>query len=133
MYSTYQYNLVFFRELRRYLFYRDQIGFELFMINVVGNVVAFMPFGYLVPVLYREQRGDKTHLGHYFRSFLFVTILGFLLSLSVETIQLFSKVGCFDVDDLMLNTMGVMVGFILYYVSKKLIRIFGKSKESGKE
>ena len=122
-YTTYQYNLRLFRELRRYLAYKEQIGSLYFLINVVGNIVAFMPFGFLVPVLYREQRREATHNGHYFRSFLFVTVLGFLLSLGVETIQLISKVGCFDVDDLMLNTSGVVLGYLIYYVSKKIIGI----------
>ncbi len=121
VYTTYQYNLKLFHELRRYLAYKDQIGNLYFLINVVGNVVAFMPFGFLVPVLYREQRKEATHNGHYFRSFLFVTVLGFLLSLGVETIQLVSKVGCFDVDDLMLNTAGVVLGYLIYYISKKII------------
>ena len=121
VYTTYQYNLKLFHELRRYLAYKDQIGNLYFLINVVGNVAAFMPFGFLVPVLYREQRKEATHNGHYFRSFLFVTVLGFLLSLGVETIQLVSKVGCFDVDDLMLNTSGVVLGYLIYYISKKII------------
>lgn len=120
-YTDYQYNLELFRELRRYLSYRGQIGNVYFLINVVGNVVAFMPFGFLVPVMYREQRHELTHRGHYFRSFLFVAFLGLLLSLAVETVQLVTKVGCFDVDDLMLNTTGVILGYLVYYISKKLI------------
>lgn len=135
-YTTYQYNLTFFRELRRYLAYRDQIGNAYFLINVVGNVVAFMPFGFLVPVMYREQRKESTHNGHYFRSFLFVTALGFFLSLGVETIQLVSKVGCFDVDDLMLNTFGVILGYLIYYISKKIIGImelYGRSRQGEGE
>lgn len=129
-YPTYQYNLHLFRELKRYFDYRNRIGIGLFLVNVVGNVAAFMPFGFLVPVLYREQRGKKTHQGRYFRSFLFVTFLGFLFSLSVETVQLITKVGCFDVDDLMLNTLGVMVGYIGYFISKVTI---GKYQERKKQ
>ena len=125
-YSSYQYNFRLFRELSRYIRYRSQIGYMYFLINVVGNVAAFMPFGFLVPVLYREQRGGGTHRGHYFRSFLFVSLLGFLFSLAVETVQLVTKVGCFDVDDLMLNTIGVMLGYVVYYISKKLIGRFGR-------
>lgn len=125
-YSTYQYNLEPFRELRRYLAYRGQIGNELFLINVVGNVVAFMPFGFLLPVMYREQRREVVFQGHYFRSFLFVTFLGFLFSLGVETVQLVTRVGCFDVDDLMLNTLGVIIGYIIYYICKKIIGLLGK-------
>lgn len=125
-YSSYQYNLQLFQELKRYFSYRNRIGDMYFLINVVGNVVAFMPFGFLVPVLYREQRKDVVYLGHFFRSFLFVSVLGFLMSLAVETVQLLTKVGCFDVDDLFLNTVGVMLGYIIYYISKKLIGRFGK-------
>ena len=120
VYTTYQYNLKLFHELRRYLAYKDQIGNIFFLINVVGNVVAFMPFGFLVPVLYREQRREATHNGHYFRSFLFVTMLGFLLSLGVETIQLITKVGCFDVDDLIYNTIGAALGFALFTLFRML-------------
>lgn len=125
-YSSYQYNFTLFRELNRYIQYRSQIGIMYFLINVVGNVVAFMPFGFLVPVLYREQRKGGAHRGHYFRSFLFVSFLGFLFSLAVESVQLVTKVGCFDVDDLLLNTIGVMLGYVVYYISKKMIGLFGR-------
>lgn len=125
-YSTYQYNLELFREIRRYIMYREQIGMAYFAINLLGNVVAFMPFGFLVPVMYREQRKGVSFTGHYFRSFLFVTLLGFLFSFVIETIQLVTKVGCFDVDDLFLNTLGVVLGYIIYYISKKIIGAWGK-------
>ena len=124
-YTTYQYNLELFREIKRYLMYREQIGMVYFAINLLGNVVVFMPFGFLVPVLYREQRKGVHFKGHYFRSGLFVTFLGFAFSLVVETIQLVTKVGCFDVDDLCLNTFGVILGYICYYLSKKIIRALG--------
>ena len=125
-YSEYHYNLELFRELKRYLNHRGVIGNELFLINVVGNVVAFMPFGFLVPVMYREQRREGVYKGHFFKSFLFVSLLGFLFSLSVEAVQLVTMVGCFDVDDLVLNTSGVMLGYIIYFISKKTIGIMGK-------
>lgn len=125
-YETYKYNLELFHEIKRYWYHQEQIGTVFFLINLVGNVVVFMPFGFLVPVMYREQRKDVSYTGHYFRSFLFVTMLGFVFSLGIETIQLVTKVGCFDVDDLFLNTLGAVVGYILYYISKKIIRLFGK-------
>ena len=125
-YSTYQYNLELFREIKRYIMYREQIGMAYFAINLLGNVIAFMPFGFLVPVMYREQRKGVSFRGHYFRSFLFVTLLGFLFSFFSETVQLVTKVGCFDVDDLFLNTLGVVLGYIIYYISKKMIGVLGK-------
>ncbi len=125
-YTTYQYNLELFREIKRYLLYREQIGDIYFGINLLGNVVVFMPFGFLVPVLYREQRKGVVYRGHYLRSGLFVTWLGFQFSLAIETIQLVTKVGCFDVDDMFLNTIGVVLGYIMYYVSKKVISFLGR-------
>ena len=125
-YETYKYNLELFKEIKRYWYNREKIGTLFFLINLVGNVVVFMPFGFLVPVMYREQRRDVVYRGHYFRSMLFVLLLGFLFSLVIEFIQLVTKVGCFDVDDLLLNTSGVLLGYIIYYISKKLIGVFGK-------
>lgn len=84
------------------------------------------PLGFLLPVMYREQRKGVVYSGHYFRSFLFVTCMGFMVSLLVETVQLITKVGCFDVDDLFLNTAGVMLGYLCYYISKKMIGHMGK-------
>lgn len=125
-YTTYQYNLELFREIKRYIMYREQIGTLYFSINLLGNVLVFIPFGFLVPVLYREQRKGVNYRGHYLRSGLFVTWLGFLFSLAIETIQLLARVGCFDVDDLFLNTLGVVIGYIIYYISKKIIGALGK-------
>ena len=107
-YTTYQYNLELFREIKRYLMYREQIGMVYFAINLLGNVVVFMPFGFLVPILGRKKR-----------KFWFTALLGFELSLSVECIQLVTKTGCFDVDDIFLNTIGGMLGYLVYALMQR--------------
>ena len=56
--------------------------------------------------------------------------------MAVETVQLVSKVGCFDVDDLILNTIGVALGYICYSICHKIISCFRKGrgqKERDKE
>ena len=45
-----------------------------------------------------------------------ICISGFLLSLTVEVIQLITKVGCFDVDDMILNTLGAALGYVLFRI-----------------
>ena len=45
---------------------------------------------------------------------IFTTIVGFATSLAIEFTQLMSHVGCFDVDDLMLNTIGAFLGSLIY-------------------
>jgi glycopeptide antibiotics resistance protein len=120
-YTDYQYNLTLFRELSRYIKYRDVVGIDYFLINVVGNVVVFMPFGFFVHSL-----NKKKCTGIF--GFLSITAVGFLFSLAVETVQLVTKVGCFDVDDLLLNTIGVALGVICYYICRWIMAKRKKGK-----
>lgn len=102
--AEYRYNLTLFREIRRFYRYRELLGYKAFFINVFGNVLAFVPFGILMPKLvYR--------LKHCF----LVTLMALELSLLVELAQLCFKIGSFDVDDLFLNTIGGFVGYLIYY------------------
>lgn len=100
---TYQYNLILFHEIRRFIIYRRQLGFAAVVLNLVGNVIAFVPFGVFLPLLVKRTR-----------SFVKTVLLGFEFSLFVEIVQLFGKVGSFDVDDILLNTLGVMGGYLLF-------------------
>ena len=83
--------------------YYDILGMEALIINLVGNVAAFMPFGFFMPVVSRRSRGPVR-----------IILLGFGFSLMLETIQLVFRVGSFDVDDLILNTLGAGLGFFCY-------------------
>ena len=107
----YHYNLELFREIKRYIAYRDQFGVEYFMVNIVGNVLAFLPFGFFVPILSPKNR-----------KFFWVTLYGFEFSLMVELVQLSFQVGTFDVDDLLLNTIGSMLGYIAFLICKKRLK-----------
>ena len=116
--GEYRYNLVPFEEIRRFWIYRQQVGVSAAFLNLAGNVIGFMPFGFLLPVMAARMR--------HFR----VTVpLGFLLSLSVEVIQLFTRVGSFDVDDLMLNTLGVVLGYLLFILLNGIMRMLDHGKK----
>lgn len=121
-YTDYQYNFTLFRELSRYIKYREVVGMDYFLINVVGNVVVFMPFGFFVPSLFKKKQRNVL-------AFFIITALGFLFSLAVETVQLVTKVGCFDVDDLMLNTIGVALGYICYCICHRMWRKMRRKKK----
>lgn len=129
----FQYNFKPFHEIKRYFHNIDRIGFTYFIINVFGNIVAFIPFGFLVPILYREQRDGVVYKGHYFRSFLNVLFLGATVSFVVEVTQLISKVGSFDVDDLILNTIGVIIGYLFYYFTKVILAKLQGYNKKGKK
>ena len=100
---SYRSNLIPFREIRRFIVYADLLGPMAVISNLFGNIVIFMPFGFLVPILGRKKR-----------NFWFTSLLSFALSLAVECIQLVTRTGCFDVDDIFLNTIGGMLGYLVY-------------------
>lgn len=105
MYLDYKYNLKPFREIRRFWVYRGQLGLESVVVNLFGNVLAFVPYGMVLPMLSEKKR-----------NFFLVTLLTFEFSLVIETTQLITKAGCFDVDDLILNTLGGVLGYMLYKI-----------------
>lgn len=107
----YRYNLTPFQEIKRFWIYRHRVGFWVAFLNLAGNVIGFLPFGFFLPILSKRLRNGAV-----------VTALGFGLSLLVESIQLVFKVGCFDVDDLILNTLGAAIGYMLFAVCNYLRR-----------
>jgi len=110
----YRYNLVPFKEIKRFWQYRETIGYFGVITNLAGNVIGFVPFGFILPIIQRNTR-----------TLFFIGFSGFSLSLSVECIQLIFKVGIFDVDDLILNTAGAILGYLMFVVC---YRIYGKAR-----
>lgn len=89
-------NFIPFKEMFRYSF-----GSNLFIKNVLGNIIMFIPYGFFVSY-YLDLKKPLS-------AFLMVL----LVSVSIETTQLL--IGrVFDVDDIILNLIGGMIGFIIY-------------------
>lgn len=101
----YAYNLELFKEIKRFYQYREQLGMKAFVMNVFGNVAGFVPCGFFLPIV--SRRGKKWYNA---------ILLCFGLSLCIELAQLVFKVGSFDVDDLLLNTLGGALGYVCYHV-----------------
>ncbi|SHJ21981.1 VanZ like family protein [Parasporobacterium paucivorans DSM 15970] len=105
----YRYNLVLFKEINRFLSNVGTLGLYAVVLNIAGNILVFIPFGLLVPVISIQKRG-----------FLFVAFMAFGFSLLVEAVQLILKIGCFDVDDLLMNTIGGCIGYLIFLVYRKI-------------
>ena len=114
--QEYHYNFVLFQEIMRFWNYREQLGIFPVFANLAGNILIFIPFGFFVPMS-RERK-----------SILATTIGAFLLSLVIESIQLYTRVGCFDVDDLLLNTLGGVTGYIIFTTSYWMRRDYGEKR-----
>lgn len=112
--DSYRYNLHLFIEIKRFYHLLGTGCHRQAVLNLFGNIVCFTPFGLYLAV---EMKNKKALI-------LRVTFLTFLFSLCVETVQLYFRIGIFDVDDLMLNTLGGMVGGILYKILRKIGRVF---------
>ena len=94
----------------KYILDNDSLG-RIARLNIIGNVVAFIPFGIFLPVL--SHRRIKL---------IATTLYSFSLSLAIELTQLITMVGSCDVDDLILNCLGGLTGYIIYAVWYKIIR-----------
>ena len=78
------------------------------VINLAGNVVLFLPIGYFLPRLWVPMR----------KFFPFLLTCTFSVCL-VELLQLLSLLGRMDIDDLILNLFGMLLGYLLFMISKK--------------
>ena len=112
-----RFNLIPFTEIRRFWVFRRELGFRACFLNLAGNVLCFIPCGALLPVI---SRRCKRALG--------AVTVGLLISFFIECTQLIFRVGSFDVDDILLNTIGAALGFVLF----RLIRS-GSDKRRLKE
>lgn len=73
------------------------------LLNVIGNVAMFIPSGIVLPIIYKRLD-----------TFVKVLLAGAGISLCIEIIQLPFSVRATDVDDLILNTVGVIIGYGIY-------------------
>lgn len=98
-------NLIPFTNLLRFKTTRELLW------NLLGNTAMFIPTGIILPILYKRLN-----------SFWKVSMAGFLMSLSIELLQLPLAERVSDVDDLILNTLGVMIGYGIYALFKRIIK-----------
>lgn len=99
-------NFTLFKTIKMYIRYAYKLNsFE----NLVGNVAVFLPFGFFLPRIFKWANNWFMVLGG-----------AFFFSLGIELFQLFSAFGAFDVDDLLLNSIGALFGYLLYKMCKAI-------------
>ncbi|NOV02550.1 VanZ family protein [Paenibacillus sp. LMG 31457] len=104
----YDYNVVPFRTIGMYIWNSDSLPIRTRVINLLGNIVVFMPFGVLLPLLFGKARR--------YRAFLLVFCCPLVV---LEVLQMLLRVGSMDVDDVILNTMGASLAYGLYVVFER--------------
>lgn len=92
--------------------YSDSFNISIFL-NLFGNIIAFIPLGIYLPLSYRM-----------FKSFILMLIISLLIPTVIEGSQLITTLGSFDIDDIILNSLGIIIGYLIY----KLISLIYKFK-----
>ena len=113
--SGYEYNFIPFKSIADSL----NAGLRPAIMSVAGNIILTMPFGFLVTLLKNNKK------------FLIILYLIVLFSFMIELLQLVIGLGIgyryrnVDIDDLILNTTGGIIGYAIYRLTpKKLLSIF---------
>ncbi|GGD55355.1 VanZ family protein [Paenibacillus nasutitermitis] len=111
-------NLVPFKEISRAIHTISSHG----LINLVGNFAIFMPFGILLGLMLRNKK----------ISFIGSFTLSLGLSLILECAQALFSIGSFDVDDLILNSSGGLIGFIIFKIFANLVTTSSVNQARGR-
>ena len=119
--EEYHYNLTLFREIKRFWEHRETLGMYAVLANIAGNVMIFIPLGFFLPMASK------------YRNFFMTLFAALGISLGIEVFQFFSRVGRFDVDDLFLNTLGGIIGYIGYEIGVLIRRRNGKKRKTRKK
>lgn len=115
-FSFYRIRYVNFIPIKRTIemFANVNTGYTCPYYNVLGNIILFIPLGFFIPLLFKKC--DKLKR---------VILYGFIGSFSIEFLQYFTSNNITDIDDLIFNTIGAVLGFCCF----RLVRcVVGKTK-----
>ena len=110
-------NYTLFKTISLYIRHWHSLGMISFK-NLVGNIVVFIPLGGFLPILFPKMQ-----------NFFLCMAVALLFIFGIEMFQLISNFGIFDVDDIVLNGLGVFLGYIGYIlVFKSFLRTNSQHK-----
>lgn len=101
-------NFVPFKTIVPYLFLEK--GLVITVFELAGNIGLFVPLGCIVPFVYPKMTWKKS------------LILAIAAPLAIEVIQAVFRVGIFDTDDILLNGLGVMIGYWVFTAFVKIMK-----------
>lgn len=104
------FNLIPFKTITAYLSWIGNENIDVWFFNLFGNVLAFMPMGFLLPLVFKKLKSPGA------------IVLAVLITSSVlEIIQLVAKLGIADIDDVILNTLGGFLGYLALIIVLRLL------------
>ena len=104
--SSINYNFIPFRSTSHYI---KNITEWYALKNLLGNIIPFIPFGFLLPIAYKK-----------FSVAIKVLSTGLASILLIEIFQFFTRIGFFDVDDIIFNMIGIVCGYLMFLVINRI-------------
>lgn len=103
-------NLIPLRSIIEFLTFKYDL--RAIITNIAGNIVAFMPMGFLLPIVFKKlNRLEK------------VVFVALLSSLAIEVVQYISRTGASDIDDIILNVLGAVIGYWIFRLFNYICKI----------
>lgn len=93
------------------MFRNDFADIHIALYNVIGNILLFIPLGFCIPLFFNK----KNKLSK-------VILYGFTASLTIEVLQLFTPYSITDIDDIIFNTLGTVIGFIIFNIIYTILK-----------
>lgn len=112
-YLNTSFNIIPFKTIYMYIskYIGGYFSTKIFLYNIVGNIVALMPFAFFLPLIFKRQNKFKTF-----------TITMIIVVILIEGLQFFTLSGSCDIDDLILNVGGACILYLM--LSLKSIKSF---------
>ena len=99
-------NLIPFKTI--FYYFTGKNGVLIAVLNIFGNIAALVPLGFLLPLVFLKIRWKQ------------IWMIAAASGLIIESVQLLLHVGIFDVDDILLNGWGVLMGYWMYLLYIKI-------------
>ncbi|MGM0789771.1 MAG: VanZ family protein [Bacillota bacterium] len=108
-------NIIPFQNTINYITGSDRFNQDIIINNTIGNIVIFLPLGLFLPMLFKRCR-----------SLLRVSVSSIIITFSIEILQFLLQIGQFDIDDIILNTTGCILGFLIVATLQDLTNLIKK-------
>lgn len=105
--EEYEYKINFFTSYRWFFQYNG----EQVLRQLLINLVMLMPVGFLLPIIINTKH-----------KYLVTLALSLQLTVFIETMQLITKCGSFEIDDIINNFIGAVLGMLIYALCSKLLK-----------
>ena len=103
------YNIIPFHTINDYIINFYHFNISTWLYNFLGNIILYTPLGILLPLFFTKVVGYR-----------YVFLISLFISLIIETFQYLTSFGVFDIDDIILNITGSLIG---YFIFEKILKV----------